>query len=624
LRLGFSIFFVYLCTMLNDFQQKVMEASNDCFRNGDANDVRYIFDEQINAAKEIVCSFLDMTTRRGHVFLVARMQSGKTGTTNAVCNIVNNLQLNGQMMVNKFFFISGMNDCGLKSQTHKRLIEQVTDANVSNTYIGKRSLQKGNRMENMKYFCLKNSDLMGFDGSIDNSIIFIDECHYGSNATNKLTKFLEKNGVSWKNENNLISRNIYIVSVSATPFSEMISDTIDCKKVIVLNTSSGYYGVSDFYDNGQVHESKSGSHDDIADILFALREGYTQMRKDDVCGICFVRCRNFEELKSRNFIKYNFDVYEMDASSTKINYDKLNVRIEELLEINRYNSQFKGIETPYILAKKKPIKGLLVIIKGAFRAGITIDAKYKDYVYCVYDHNTTAAATAQAMLGRMCGYRGENKNLVTQFWVNSRYAEQYSEWESSDFDKDNIPCDGFQKIWIENTADLSKGTPIYASKSCGNFAIELSKEEVEKLYIACKAKRNGRKNAMVLFPQLLAKKGIQCNYDYFHEAAMSGKNNYKNSSQIKRFDSFSNDSLVYGFRASEIAEFKEKTGRDYLTREDYGLRCVSIVLDAEIDKNTDTCIGGNCRLLVYYSEVGAFRMAPNKNSMYQKHKDTNI
>ena len=34
-------------------------------------------------------------------------------------------------------FISGMNDCGLKEQTYKRVIEQIADANVDNTYFGK-------------------------------------------------------------------------------------------------------------------------------------------------------------------------------------------------------------------------------------------------------------------------------------------------------------------------------------------------------------------------------------------------------------------------------------------------------------------------------------------------------
>ena len=35
---------------------------------------------------------------------------------------------------------------------------------------------------------MKNSDLLAYDGIIDNSVIFIDEAHYGSNKKNILTQ----------------------------------------------------------------------------------------------------------------------------------------------------------------------------------------------------------------------------------------------------------------------------------------------------------------------------------------------------------------------------------------------------------------------------------------------------
>ena len=600
--------------------QMIERASNDLFRRGNSNDSRYIHDSQIDCAKKIVIRFNTLDTRRNHLNLVAKMQSGKTGAMNAVVNIINQLHLDSYMGVNKFLFVTGLNDCGLKSQTFERIITQIIGANVENTYNGKRSLKY---KTDKKYFLLKNSDFDKFDTPIDNSVIFIDECHYGSGKNNKLTKFLERNGINWRNTNDLIKRNIYIVSISATPYSELVSDVAECKEIIELETNRGYVGVSEFIDKGLVRDAKSAHIEEVGDILYALREGLTQMRKDGVDGICFVRSRKFDEIQQRDFIKYNFDVYEMDASTTKINYDKLENRLREHIEKIEYNKKFDGVTLPSLLSQRIPTRPLIVIIKGAFRAGVTINANIKDYVYLVYDYSSNAAATAQALLGRMCGYRGENSQIKTQFFINGFLANQYGTWEQDFTNRDNIPCDKVEKDWIDCENSLTDDSVI-TSVSCGNFAIDLNENEVEMFYDRCKGKKTCAANAKILFDKLLKDRGIDCDYNYFCEAHTQGKNNYAASSQAKRFDAFSASSLVFGFRADKIKAFQNEKGRDYLISEDFGLSCVSIVLDADIDKNNGKCIGGNMRLLVYHSKVGAYNKVPNQKSMYQQHKDTSL
>ena len=599
--------------------QLIQNSSNNLFRNGNPQDGTYIHDSQIECAKKIVIRFVTLDQRRNHVILVAKMQSGKTGAVNAIVNVINELGLNSSMGINKFFFLTGMNDCGLKSQTYERVLTQIMDANVENTYNGKRSLKY---KTNKKYFLLKNSDLDKFNTPIDNSILFIDECHYGSGKSNKLTKFLKKNGINWRNPNELIARNIYIVSISATPYSEIVSDTAECKHIVELETNNGYVGISEYRDRNLIHEAKNVS-EEIGDILLALREGLTRMKQDNIDGICFVRSRKFDEIKQRDFVKYNFDVYEMDASTSKINYDKLENRLREQIEAIEFNKRFNGVTIPLLLEQKIPIKPLIVIIKGAFRAGVTINANIKDYVYMVYDYSTNAAATAQALLGRMCGYRKSGSSIKTQFYVNCFLAEQYATWEEDFTNRDNIPCDKVERDWVDCTNMLNENS-IITSTSCGNFAVDLTEEEVETFFSKCKGKKTCAANAKILFDKLLEDRGLDCEYDYFGEAHVKGKNNYANSSQVKRFDSFSESSLVFGFRADKLKAFQDDKGRDFLTQEDFGLSCVSIVLDAEIDKNSGKCIGGNMRLLVYHSKVGAYNVVPSQKSMYQKHKDTSI
>ena len=109
---------------------------NDFFRGClDKNDSAYIYDAQINTARKIVMQLASNVLRTNHVMLLAPMQSGKTATCISVVNIINKSKLYKNMSVNKYFFISGMNDCGLKTQTYERVKSQVIGANDDNICI---------------------------------------------------------------------------------------------------------------------------------------------------------------------------------------------------------------------------------------------------------------------------------------------------------------------------------------------------------------------------------------------------------------------------------------------------------------------------------------------------------
>lgn len=589
-----------------------------CRSTENMNDDRYIHNSQIDSAKEIVKAFCNQITRRNHLMLLAKMQSGKTGCCNAVCNIINETKLYLEMGIDKVLFISGMNDCGLKFQTYERLITQIMDANVGNVYDGKRSFKHG---KDKKYYVLKNSDLLSYEGDINNALIFIDECHYGSNENNILTKFLVNNGIDWKNRNNLISRNTYIVSVSATPFDELISDTAESKVCVELKTDDEYVGVTDYVENGLVHNGKF--NDTVGQITFKLADAIENMRKDNVCGVCIVRTRNFEELEADDFVKYNFDIHEMYSNGTKIEYDALNARIDALIADNAFNKKFENVTLPFLLKQKKQIKPLLVLIKGAFRAGITLNAKHKDYIYMVYDYSVKSAATAQALLGRMCGYRSTNTELKTHFYINDRFAEMYSNWEQDFSNRENIPADKVMYKWLDDNT-VNENAEI-ASKSCGNFAIDLTDEEVEMFSRIGKNRKTGRSVMKAFLPTFFVNHGVDIEYNYLHEYLVKGKNNYKESSQIRRFDNFSETSQVYEFRAETMKDFIAETGRNFLTVDDLGKKCISVVLDAEVDKDTNKVLcGGNNRLLVYYSGVGQRVVVANHKSCYRKCKDTSL
>lgn len=578
--------------------------NNDYFRGClDKNDPSYIYDAQINTARKIIMQLASNVLRTNHVMLLAPMQSGKTATCISVVNIINKAKLYKDMCISKYLFISGMNDCGLKNQTYERVLQQVIGATETNVSFSRKNCK------NSRYCVLKNSDLLHYDNSLDNSLIFIDEAHYGSNEKNILTQFFVKHGVDWKNTNKLIKRNIYIVSVSATPFDELISDRIQCKRTIELDTDDSYVGVTDYLDKDLIFDAEK---DDVCEggaIFDYIMDAKWRMEDHNEIGVAIIRTRNFDIIKDDTYVQDNFDIFEMYASGSKIQYDKLNLRLEAILRAN--------------LAPKRPkrIKPLIVLIKGAFRAGITIPAKYKDLIYMVHDYSVKADTTAQALLGRMCGYRNENSTVEnTYFYLNKKFADMYSAWENDFQNKSLVPCNKMTWDWIDN--GYSGDDVKFGSRSCGNFSIPLSDEEISTIYSMGKGKRNRAALVEGYIQELLKKNHCDINYDYLNEVQISGKNNYAKSSQEKRFNGFSEDSLVFQFRPEKIKKFVQDTKRDYLTKEDIGKRCISVVLDAEI--YDDSTIKGNKRLLFYYVEVGQKQLVYSRKGQYKPHKDTEI
>ena len=606
-----------------DLASILIKKTNSYFRKSDdKNNKGYIFDSQINTARKVVLQLGSNVTRRNHVCVVASMQAGKTGTCNSVINIINTSKLYKSMAIKKYMFITGMNDCGLKEQTYIRLKEQVIGASDDNIYVGKRS--KKNLSEN-KYFVLKNSDLLSYEGNIDNTLIFIDESHYGSNEKNILTKFLVKHGIDWKDTNELIKRNIYIVSISATPFDELVSDTVNCKKTIELNTDDNYVGVTEYLKNDLIFDTEKHDITEDGRIFDLIMDAHHRMLDNDEDGAIIIRTRNTETIIENQYVQTHFDVFEMTSSGTKIEYAKFNHMLNVMYENNiSYKRRKEALAKFGIEVESPTTKPLIVIIKGAFRAGITIDSRFKDMIYMVYDSSVKADTTAQALLGRMCGYRSSKDKITnTYFYINKNHANMYSQWEGDFQNKNLIPCDKCVFEWTDN--GYKGDDVIFGSRSCGNFALDLNDNDILDIFTKCKSKRNRNKIVEPIIAELLKKNNYHITYDYIGEVHTSGKNNYAKSSQEKRFDSFSADSLVFQFRPEKIKKFVEETNRDYITKDDLGKKCISLVLDATINENgKEITIGGNKRLLVYYVEVGQKRRVFSRKNQYKAHKDTKI
>ena len=428
------------------------------------------YDNKVEVAKNVIKSICSSENRTNHVILAASMQAGKTAVMNATCNLLILSGIANELRIKRFIFATGMNDVKLKEQTIERAYSQIIGANC------KTICEKFDEMDNnSKFFFLKNSDLSRMDIPLKNSIIFLDEVQFGTNENNTLTKFLCNNGVDWKNKDNYLrANNTFIVSVSATPFSEMVSDTVNVKKIVNISKDSNYIGVSEFLANDMI---ESATRNDLTNgsVFDYIEDAYHRMvRESKGCGIIFIRTRDFPLVKFHSFVDSHFDIIELSCNrSSNIDYTSLYNPINQM--INKYD---------YLVSRNKKggVKPILVLIKGAFRAGVTIPTRHKDFTYMVYDYSTNPETTAQALLGRMCGYRDiSNDNWKrTKFYLNKTLCEQYGKWEQDYSNKNNIPSERTRFEWVDK--GYIGGDIEFASKCTKNVAIELTDSEILDLY----------------------------------------------------------------------------------------------------------------------------------------------
>ena len=593
-----------------------------------------IFDNQIDAAKDIIKSFtahaeneMEMEARNNHVVLVAKMQSGKTGTCNAVVNILKKTNLNTYFGINKCFFISGMNDTGLHTQTTKRLAEQVLDATNENMCVG---IKEYKDKKNASFFVFKNSDLKNANLQLSNCLIFVDEAHFGSGETNVLTQFLNRNNINWKNRNCLKEKNIYIVSVSATPFDELISDLADCKSVVVLNNTPNYVGITEYLENKKINDASS---DDFIEqeknnpaplklqrqfslpakikyipVVDYIKTAHERMVETNGKGILFIRSRN-TDIKFHDYITKNFKKIDLDMKlSGSIDYDLVGKTIQSM------------IDAPIGSPESKPV---IFFMKGAFRAGISIETEHKDYVYMVYDNSNKPEATAQGLLGRMCGYRNMDNNnyLRTSFYVNTKWAKQYSDWESNFTDKTNIPSQRKNKtVTLEEYMQTPNSPNMRIStQAVGNIFVDLTDEQIKR-FVQAEIDKNiinsdfCRTELKRILPDL--------EFDYLDESLLKGINNYKDSIVERWF----NYETQYCNSYRPDGYFKQLNGRKELTIEDANKKIIHAVLDAEIhtdSNNNILSISGNKKMIIQRGTLSIQIKNPSP-SMIKAHKNTNL
>ena len=296
-----------------------------------------------------------------YVVLVAPMQSGKTTTYSAVA-----IQALKSGLVQKVVVLSGNRETMLRDQTKERVKDFAT--------------------------VVWGPELKHYTpNSLIPTLYIWDESHYGQSDDQEVDRFCARCGICPSGMDSIPG--VYCLSVSATPFSEVIDAENTNKLVIFQNTSKYYYGIANMLENGRIR-----TFTDYKDQMDKLVEALSKTKSK----VGLVRLR---EDKGENKLvmlqsicdKYNIQLTLYDASSDD----------DELT---------RAIET-------KPSKSHVVVVKGKLKMGKTIKDK-RHVMFCMETAKSSNTDTLlQGLMGRFCGYKDPAKGLYlnkeTCFYIHA-------------------------------------------------------------------------------------------------------------------------------------------------------------------------------------------------------------
>jgi microcompartment protein CcmK/EutM len=359
--------------------------------------------------------------------LLAQMQSGKTGTYLRVA-----LDSIDNGYVNHVIIISGSRDTSLKGQTQKDL-QGAIGSYCTDFCDGDGSLKRKLTERVQIYW---SQDLKNVTKINDKTLIIHDESHAAQSKVNLPNKdFYVPHGLEktlYGDDSQLKARNIWLMNVSATPFSELacnekikqnfltddersiIGDNQLSEKSIVFGQpGASFRGVSHFIGNDSIHfESemvKEESHEHISQIL--QRSKYDNK-------YCIVRTHKAMRDQA---------LMESIADKTGCLYRSVFATTGDEVASEVFD-----------FLKTEPDSKTLVHISGKARMGQVLD---KTYIGMVYEQATlpNTDTILQSLLGRMCGYYDtQDPDIFLSSKVEDavrHYARAWNHKNSKEFNK---------------------------------------------------------------------------------------------------------------------------------------------------------------------------------------------
>jgi hypothetical protein len=328
--------------------------------------------QQSLAANNILEVFAAAAFR--YAMLVALCQAGKTGAFQELIRL-----MLAAGIVNKVYILCGSNETELRDQAH----EDTEKANLKSYSEGIITV-------------LFRQDFKNASMDIANSLIIVDESHMDQTQKQELDIFLGRHALTMDgNPKTLNEKNAFILSVDATPYSELAAlqhEESHKKHVEILEQGVGYFGLADYYYGGRIH----GTFDLAKIVQFAriVKNGgkkYALMR--------FTNGKHAAEQEAAAIKVYTLlggKVYYYTAEKTEI-------------AITAAQKAKLGLA---LCLQDAPSVPSLVIIRGRLRAGKVVPKMNIAFVWEGAKVSKTDSLV-QGLVGRMCGYEfGDEKPLI--------------------------------------------------------------------------------------------------------------------------------------------------------------------------------------------------------------------
>jgi hypothetical protein len=235
------------------------------------------------------------------------------------------------------------------------------------------------------------TELKNYSGPTSNTLFIWEESHHAQSVNNCPGKFLRSVGISANGDNAILSENNnFVVSISATPFSEL-SDNHHLKQaklVVIMTPGVNYVSVKAIRDSGRLKG--------YSNMQEGLQRALATPHDSPMYAIIRISVKNEEIVKSViSRCGWNYVVFDSLAKGE-----------EKVIGDNAWNNM-----------SRKPDQDTVILIRGKCRMGKNLQ---KSHVLFVFEtaKNSNTDTVLQGLLGRVCGYADGSERI--DVWLNSK------------------------------------------------------------------------------------------------------------------------------------------------------------------------------------------------------------
>lgn len=334
-----------------------------------------VFETAIHAGNEIMNVFHNC---EASPLLLAEMQQGKTSTAIYVINEFINTCLN-QNWTYEIFYCINLSDNILKQQTKDRLYNEAKFST-----------------DDVEVLHLADYNNFPKNNNVDKRLIVIDECHYALGYSNKEAKpfqgFMERCGIKygdfiskWANQNN------WVLSMSATPFSQSIKDRVDDTSfsIIRLERDEFYYGLKELYNDGRIEPS----HKIFDAKTETIEPWFVEKINEYESNFCIEN-----EINQYGHMVIRATGKRLDGLIKWLEDNKPNFKINRFSSIKGQGEPLCNVDSKLSTFARQPS---IILISGALRAGKTLAST--KYIKMWIEPPTSETDAMLQAIGRIFG-----------------------------------------------------------------------------------------------------------------------------------------------------------------------------------------------------------------------------